>query len=321
MRKLLILMVAIVASALVGMAPNAFSAEAACPSGSTLNIVAHEDDDLLFLNPDILKDIKAGVCERTVYVTAGDANLPATYWQGREKGILAAYSTMAGVANDWTVTSGEPSTPGRPAPLFTIKANPRVSVMFMHLPDGFRNGAGASNNNFNSLQKLYEDKIPSISTVAGAPAPGVYTKQGLVAALGGVMTDFKPGKIRTQDFTNPNGPDDHSDHRSVAFMVRDANSLYIASHILVAYQDYTIFAKPENVTGPDLAAKTDAWNAYVKFDAEPCGSPPNCGTNDYAKWLSRRYELAATGAGGTAATNAPQGKPSGGVGGPAVGVG
>ncbi len=35
-------------------------------------VVAHQDDSLLFLSPDLLHDIQAGDCVTTVYVTAGD---------------------------------------------------------------------------------------------------------------------------------------------------------------------------------------------------------------------------------------------------------
>ena len=45
---------------------NALAA-AGCPQGTTLNIVAHQDDDLLFLSPDLLHNIQAGRCVRTVY--------------------------------------------------------------------------------------------------------------------------------------------------------------------------------------------------------------------------------------------------------------
>jgi hypothetical protein len=38
----------------------------------SLDVVAHEDDDLLFMNPDIQHDIRAGVCVTTVFLTAGD---------------------------------------------------------------------------------------------------------------------------------------------------------------------------------------------------------------------------------------------------------
>jgi hypothetical protein len=38
-----------------------------CPRGKTMNIVAHEDDDLLFLSPDLLRDgAPAGACEQSL---------------------------------------------------------------------------------------------------------------------------------------------------------------------------------------------------------------------------------------------------------------
>jgi GlcNAc-PI de-N-acetylase len=37
-----------------------------------LNIVAHQDDDILFMNPDILDSVTAGHREVTVYLTAGN---------------------------------------------------------------------------------------------------------------------------------------------------------------------------------------------------------------------------------------------------------
>ena len=46
--------------ATVGPAPSA-SAASPC-TGGALTIVAHTDDDLLFLNPHILQDIEAGRC-------------------------------------------------------------------------------------------------------------------------------------------------------------------------------------------------------------------------------------------------------------------
>ena len=83
-----------------------FNASDACSvaSGKTLNIVAHEDDDLLFLSPDLLHAIQAGRSVRTVFLTAGDAGNDTAYWTGREAGMQAAYAQMCGVANTWTQT-------------------------------------------------------------------------------------------------------------------------------------------------------------------------------------------------------------------------
>ena len=40
-----------------------------CSASKTLNVVAHTDDDLLFINPDIQDDIDAGKCVQTLYIT------------------------------------------------------------------------------------------------------------------------------------------------------------------------------------------------------------------------------------------------------------
>ena len=39
---------------------NAAVPPGGCVRGGTLNIVAHEDDDLLFLSPDLIRDIRGG---------------------------------------------------------------------------------------------------------------------------------------------------------------------------------------------------------------------------------------------------------------------
>ncbi|MEK6441511.1 PIG-L family deacetylase [Pseudonocardia sp. T1-2H] len=74
-----------------------------------LSVVAHEDDDLIFLNPAIVQGIRRGSPTRTVYVTAGEFNGNGTtreaYAGQRRDGECSAYASMAGVR-----TSGhEPS--------------------------------------------------------------------------------------------------------------------------------------------------------------------------------------------------------------------
>src|ERR1700749_3509165 len=78
-------------SALIAFNPVR-TALAAAAAGPTLNIVAHEDDDLLFLSPDLLHAIQGGGKVRTIFVTAGDAGSGTSYWTGRQNGMLAAYA-------------------------------------------------------------------------------------------------------------------------------------------------------------------------------------------------------------------------------------
>ncbi|WP_041709460.1 PIG-L family deacetylase [Advenella kashmirensis] len=54
--------------------------------------VAHEDDDLLFMNPDIFDTIRAGGCIQVVYLTAGERGEGVGYMSQRENGVRAAYA-------------------------------------------------------------------------------------------------------------------------------------------------------------------------------------------------------------------------------------
>ena len=116
------------------------AATTACPNGTTVTTAAHEDDSLLFESPDIVHDVQDGRCLRSIFVTAGDAGLDQTYWSSREKGTEAGYASMAGVSNAWT--QADAGVPGHPMPLVTLAGNPRVSLVFMRLPDGAPDGSG-----------------------------------------------------------------------------------------------------------------------------------------------------------------------------------
>ena len=65
-------------------------------------IVAHPDDDLLFIDPDLAAVVSHATAVRTVVISAGDAGLDASYWKSREAGLRAAYARLAGAPNSWT---------------------------------------------------------------------------------------------------------------------------------------------------------------------------------------------------------------------------
>ena len=125
---------------LLGRAGAASAAAANCSAGSTMIIVAHEDDSLLFLSPDLIHPIQGGRCVRTVFVTAGDDGQGPSYWSSREQGVEAAYAEIAGVANNWT--QSDAGVAGHPIPVMTLSADPNLSLAFMRLPDGNLDGSG-----------------------------------------------------------------------------------------------------------------------------------------------------------------------------------
>lgn len=253
-----------------------------------MNIVAHADDDLLFLSPDLIKSIQAGEYVRTVFVTAADDNNPPSYWLGRESGIREAYAQMAGVANKWS-TAGVILN-NHSIQLSTLIAQPKISIMFMRLPDGNSDGTGFKNDHFESLQKLWQGDIYTVRTVDGK---NTYGSQDLTNTLTAVMENFRPYEIRTQDFAGLYGDGDHSDHHTVAYYTRLASRDYSMPHILIGYEDYTTFKKLPNVLSADYSLKYATFLTYARHDKAICDQGDICQQEQrsFKDWTARQYKI------------------------------
>ncbi|MDQ0633513.1 LmbE family N-acetylglucosaminyl deacetylase [Arthrobacter pascens] len=266
------------------------SADTACAAGSALNIVAHEDDDLLFQSPRLISAIRGGLCVRTVYVTAGDANDSAAYWASRENGVKAAYAQLANVANSWT--TADAGIPGHPIPVTTLSGAANISLAFMRLPDGFRDGSGGSNNGNESLQKLYSGVINTITAVDNSSS---YTHSTLQATILAFMNNYRATQIVTLDYAGSYGDGDHSDHHTVAYLVMAAHQQYSLPHTITGYQGYGITQRPSNVLDPDLTAKTNAFLAYAQYDYRTCNTAEWCSSRSEGAWFSRSYTVGTPG--------------------------
>ncbi len=276
---------AVAVAAVLLPAPPAVRADlAGCPSGTTLLVPAHPDDDLLFMSPDLLHEIRAGRCVRTLYLTAGDANLDRSYWSGREAGVEAAYAAMAGERNRWE--SSETVLAAHPVQVRTLVDDPRVSLAFLRLPDGLEKGTGGSGHGRESLQKLWQARIGTIHPVDGS-AP--YTRKSLRAALTAAMRTLRPGRILAGDDLNAFGAGDHSDHYAAAYFAGAAQRRYSGPHTFVAFRGYPVRTSPPNISGADLAAKTDAFLAYAEHDPRVCGDAASCSAGPIGGYLSRQY--------------------------------
>jgi hypothetical protein len=247
-----------------------------------MNVVAHQDDDLLFLSPDLIHDFQSGRCVRTVYVTAGVSDNDVTYRELREAGVKAAYAQMAGVANSWTTVDA--GIGGHPMPLLTLAGKPTVSLVFMRLPQSEWGNPGGSTNT--TLRNLWNGTITQLRAHDGS---STYTRAQVISTLTTLMANFQPDAIRTQDYVGTFGDGDHDDHHAAGLFARQAHLAYTTSHTFTGYQDYETENRPQNVFGADLTAKTNALYTYLNFDEAPCGDPPNCGNNEYTLWLKRQY--------------------------------
>lgn len=256
-------------------------------SAAVLNFVAHPDDDLLFLSPDLLHAIRAGGNVRTVYVTAGDAGLHASsYWQDRESGVRAAYAEMAGVANSWT--QSDAGVAGHSIPVFALAGRPNVSLAFMRLPDGDANGSGYASNGYQSLRDVWTGSIPAIEAVDRSSS---YTLPALTSTLAYFIESFQPERINTMDYRRAFGDGDHSDHHTVGYLIRSAMAHCNSSIAFIGYEGYPVLPLPANVPAADLEAKQSAFLTYAQHDKVVWDLFAESAAALYHSWLARQYRL------------------------------
>jgi len=265
-----------------------------CPAQTIMSFAAHEDDDILFMNPDLYHDIQKGNCIRSVYLTAGDAgSADKNYWLGRQRGAEAAYASMLGTPGvTWTERVVEIS----PDHLATI-ANPRgnhgVSLIFLHLPDGNLLGQGFSRTHNESLAKLYSGRLPLLHTVDGSSA---YSTSDVTDVLVQLLKAYQPNEIRSQSANAGTGRFiDHSDHTTVGHYVARAATTYEQSNpslipFIQYYLGYPIQALADNVTDGDLEMKGKTFLEFGRFDDATCHTIIICDQGaTYGAYLRREY--------------------------------
>src|SRR5688572_2572117 len=103
-------------------------------------VVAHEDDDLLFMSPDIADAISATTATTTVYVTAGEisgnGSTPGARARSRQLGIMAAYCMMAGLPASSVWDRVAVTVAGRQVERYRLRDRPEIQLYFVNLPDG-----------------------------------------------------------------------------------------------------------------------------------------------------------------------------------------
>jgi LmbE family N-acetylglucosaminyl deacetylase/uncharacterized membrane protein YsdA (DUF1294 family) len=264
-----------------------------CSQPTVMNIVAHEDDDLLFMSPDLPHDIQSGRCVRTVYLTAGDAGNGRFYWLNRQLGSEAAYSTMLGSHTIWDQQTVE-LIPGEYITVASPRGNNKISLVFFNLPDGGMHGEGFEASGYNNLERLNGGAIDALHTVDGQSS---YTSQQLIDALAMLMNTYQPAGIHTQADVPSSSFPDHSDHVTTGHYAVAAAAQYDLQHFggalevpVTRYIGYPIHGYASNISGLDLTQKEATFLAYARYDDSVCQSLAQCTrTTTYGAYISRQY--------------------------------
>lgn len=265
-----------------------------CPRGTIMQIVAHQDDDILFMNPDLLNSLKQGDCVRTIYLTAGDHGDQKKYWISREDGVMAAYAKALNVPDPhWNISPYQVGDNQFVQVAHLLESNRKISLIFMRLPDGGLEGRGYSSTNRETLARLYNGVFSDIHSVDGNSQ---YSKEAVIELLTLLMKKYNPVEIR---IPTANGSDsqhpDHGDHTSAgrfgltAYERYRSGSPFAKLSQLVQYIGYPTYTWPSNVSGKALNDKKDMFYTYGQFDRSVCRSDAECQSTAYSKYIPKQY--------------------------------
>ncbi|MFF8288377.1 PIG-L family deacetylase [Streptomyces sp. NPDC016309] len=279
-----------------------------------MQIAAHPDDDLYFMNPDGRRMLDAGVPLVSVYVTAGEHDgknhIPgrpgvpadkAAYSSARHQGLRQAYATMLGLGTFTTWQKGVITLRGdRRAEINTLThGNRRVELVFLNL-------SMHAPRRWSALPSLWKDRALGLRTVVADDSPvrkaDTYDYDALVEVLVGLMERYRPTvihtldpdpdiqhsdeKTRKKDSEQP-GYSDHADHTAVASFswaamvrwaadaTRDGGSL--PAFVATSFRGYYNRHWPKNLPAPVLKEKAAQLVPYGGDPSWACGNSGGCG--------------------------------------------
>jgi LmbE family N-acetylglucosaminyl deacetylase len=280
-------LLAIVALAACGSHP-ASQGEPLAPAAE-LAIVAHQADDLWFMQPDLTDAVQRGTGVTIVYVTAGDGEDGAATTTARYDGTRAAYAAIAGAATTaWSC--GPIEIAGHGVQHCRLDAA-SLSLVFLGYPGGGKDGAAAG-----SLLNLWEAKVGTVPAIGQGGA--TYNQRGLIATLTEIIDTTAPATLRTLEIAATHG-DDHSDHMIAGALAVLATAASSASPALIAYRGDNIAAEPVNVAPAISDRSTDIVARYAACttgcgrcgEACPLAQLPGALPGTQLAWLSRRYPI------------------------------
>ncbi|HWU85862.1 MAG TPA: hypothetical protein VN253_01200 [Kofleriaceae bacterium] len=265
-----------------------------------VRFVAHEDDDLLFMNPDLAASLAAGNRVVTVFVTAGTATDPARLTM-RELGMLNAYAFMA-APDDAVAAPGDEAAmlvhwrlhDGQPIGVDLGGGLTRYAIQYDHispLPSGgllslvFLRVVEMNGVDLGTLLRGEVAQVPTVPCAAGCVlgsdlASQSYDRDQLVDMLEALIERFDdrsvPGglAVSTLDATQLYhrevgyglGWIDHADHLAtaalaVASFVRHHRRPHATPQTLYQYRAYNIGRERANL-GAETRGKRQVFYRY-----------------------------------------------------------
>ncbi|MFT3694687.1 MAG: PIG-L family deacetylase [Kofleriaceae bacterium] len=247
----------------------------------TVAVIAHQDDDLIFMQPDLPEAIARGAGLLNIYVTAGNDGKGPEKANPRYAGLMAAYGA---IANDHDWLCGWISIDSHIAQHCRLEAE-NISLVFLAYPDG-----GIKGEEPGSLLSLWEGKTTRVTTVADRTTS--YDREELIATIATILETVHPSTIHTLDLPATHGRD-HADHQIVGALAGLATMRLDYEPTLYAHRGYEDAREPPNKAGAVLATAIHNMSYYEAcvYGCGECGQPCDSIDHSHQVWMSSRYAL------------------------------
>jgi LmbE family N-acetylglucosaminyl deacetylase len=293
-------------------------------------VSAHEDDDLLFMNPDIA-DAIANDHEVTVaYTTAGDLAAPRRdgYWIDRERGILEAYSFMlAGISATAYTADLATLPPGWTASIVDLAGlhvaqytRDHVTLVFLRLSDFQEQCLWEQTTGCSQLNPTTAPPYQAFTRTCPGNAPGCpggttlagqqVTRDELIDALAALLARTGASTLHALDASGL-----HTDGFGLAaYTGKEAGYLDYADHVFSArfalaaasrvpnpptvklYRGYTLSRTHSDLADDVAIAKQDVFARYAIFDTDIVATPtPATFFFDVDDHVEGEYRISARG--------------------------
>ena len=266
------------------------SPRANCHGVRLVTIVAHMDDDLLFVDPAISQTLRSGGCVTSIYMIGGAGGGNFQYVLQREQASQAAYSRIIGANTTWTakiITAGS-------ANLMMLNADSKPELSFVYIRvkgGGVREGDVPLANMFDLGEQL--NSWPYTNDLMVQGPVNTFSKASLTATLTVLINGFGATTVYA---LNPDTLPyvEHPDHIYSARFAREALRA-IGRNIPVFYHEtYSSSSSPPNVDPAWTQFKRDVVGTYLQYDygsfSDP-GGPSQGGTfseSSYnGSWVAR----------------------------------
>ena len=272
-------------------------------------VVAHADDWQLFMGEVVVEALRRGDPVLAVLTNAGDAGRGNEFWRTREVAALAsvrAAEALAGVpattplcnsmyvpGHGWPVTRAS-LVAGAGTHRVRGCRTPRMTTVFLRLPDGKPGGTGYAVHGFTSMKKLADSTIGRLDALdSSASYRGI---DDLSAAVTGIIREHQrlglTMHVHTADPDLLANPIDHSDHRVTGQLaIEAARALRVP---VTLYSGYSNVRRADNLTPEAAAWKSYCFVAYDRAMMTTHGSWSAYAENAWAhaQYLSRTYARA-----------------------------